>query len=223
MPPLRDRALELALVSLAEGPLIPFMLLVGKDQVLADCTIVSPRSDSALSAARRVVRERANDIVEYAIIVDTYLRLEGERTDGLLIEVGTRESAHVTAHPYRRVSGTPTLIGEPIDYERRPSSMVAFDPFTLDWGPITPDFYNREQNHAIHVVNHLLEADNIARTLRFLRARVRNFNRHLPDGAQHTAFFEDRGQVVTDTIRATLADGLEGTMAVRYISETERE
>jgi len=218
MPSLAELALEIAASSL--GDTLPFVLLAGV-QGMKNLTIVTDRSDRALSLGRRMVRQQAEGATEYVIVVDVFVDLVRERSDALLVEVGAagNDTAHVTAYRYRR-GDKPELFGEPILYEKRPSSLVRLDPFTLDWNAITPDLYNKEDKHAVHIVNHDLEsADNVARTVRFLRARARYFARHLPADGKQTAFVDVRGQRVSPAHREMLARGLAGALGLKYIEE----
>jgi len=224
MPSVRELALDIASSSLDED-MLPFVLLDGA-KGMTHLTIVTGRSYRALHLGRRMVREHADDATEYAIVVDAFVRIEGERSDALFVEIGAAgsEASHVTVHRYRREVGTkPAFVGEPLVYETRPSALVRWDPLELDWGGITPDFYNKDQNHAVHVVAHELEStENVARTVRFLLARARHFSRHLPAGAQQSAFVDDRGQQVPAANREMLARGLAGALGLKYIGEDKR-
>lgn len=143
--------------------------------------------------------------------------------DALMIEIGSREGAEVTAQVYRRDPGKAIAVGDAIPHARRPAAIVPTDPATWGWGGVTPDFYNQPQNHAVHVVNHeLARVDNVARTVRFLRGRARYFARCMPPQLRQSAFVDDRGQSVPAANRDALADGLAGVMAIDYLSERDR-
>jgi hypothetical protein len=225
MPSLLELALDIAASSLEET-MIPFALING-GKGMTHLTIVTGRSDRALHLGRRMVREHAEGATEYAIVVDAFVRSEGVRQDALFVEMGAAGSkaSHVTVHRYRRESGAkPTFTGESFAYETRPSALVRWDPLLeLEWGAVTPDFYNKEQNHAVHVVNHDLEStDNVARTVRFLRARARFFACNMPPNPKQSAFVDDRGQDVPTENREMLARGLAGAVELKYLAEEER-
>jgi len=216
---LRERALDLAKVSLDDGPVLPFVLLASAGELLQHITVVSANSHAAMSAAHRIVREQGGASDEYAIVVDTYVRVEGQRHDAVLVEAGHRGADEVIVVA-QRYSGR-DFVGELLEYERRPPAYVKVDPQALRWGAATPDFYNDKQKHAIHVINHLLEPDNVTRTVRFVRARARHFERNLPRGTQQSAFIEDRGQDVSPELRERFERELVG-IGVQYMSELRR-
>jgi hypothetical protein len=167
---LRDQVVTMALEAMGKGRLVPFAHLVETDGPVSQVAIVTRSSDHALHMGRRFVRDRAGGLDEYAIVVDAHLRIEGQRHDALLVEVGTRTEkvANVTGHVYTRgPDGRPASSGAPIAYEGRPSALVPFDPFALDWGAVTPDRWNPGDAHAI----------------RFVHARARYLARHQRDGA----------------------------------------
>ena len=226
MAELRDEALELALSELGpEGKLIPFVLATMRDGTRTHFTLVVERSDIALWVARNTVLSQASTIERYAIVVDTYLRIDGERHDAVIVEVGSHDAevAHVTAHPYTRAAGAATA-GAPLDFERRPSALRPLDPFALAWSPgVTPEFFNEEENHAVHVINHELGSmERVVRTIRFVRARARHFARHLPANARQSVFIEDRGQDISAESRDLLARGLADVVTVGYVSELRK-
>lgn len=227
MSTLRDEALKIGIESIdPSGPMLPFVLARGVDGKMMHFTLVVDRSDQALETGRRMVLEQAATISEYALVVDSYLRVDGVRHDVLLVESGAagEPTVRVTAHRYRHAADTAVLDGEPIEVEQRPSALLPLDPQLLDWGAITPDFYNEEQNHAVHVVSHALDMpEQVARTVRFIRGRARWFARHLPEGAQQSVFVEDRGRDLTDATRDALVSGFGDALAVRYLSELEAD
>ena len=215
MATLHEQALAIAIASIPpdDGPVFPFAL-ASTAGVLQHTTIVTSNSHKAMATGRRMVLEARAD--EYAIVVDTYIRVEGERFDALFIEYGDRDVARVIAQRYRRAPGV-ELVGEPLDVERRPSAIVPLDPFELSWGGVTPDMYNKTENRAVHVVNHELQSsEHIARTARFLRARARVFRTALPPNCKQTAFIDDRGQTVA---RAELTSALGTDLDIIYMSE----
>jgi hypothetical protein len=215
MATLHEQALEMAIASIPEddGPLFPFALISAAGK-LQHVTIVTSNSHKAMAVGRRMVLEQGGD--EYAIVTDTFVRVEGERFDAVFVEYGDRDVGRVIAQRYRRTSKV-ELIGEPLDVERRPSAFGRVDPFTLPWGGVTPDMYNKNENHAVHSITHELQSsEHIARTVRFLRARARVFRAALPPNSKQTAFIDDRGQNIS---RAELASGLAGELDLVYVSD----
>jgi hypothetical protein len=215
MTRLRELALELSSEGLQDG-MIPFALIAASDG-LKKLTIVTDRSNKAAYLGRRLVREQGGD--EYAIAVDTFLRIDGVRHDAILVESGTREShaAEVTAHTY--AAGKFAAVHE---MGTRPSALHAWDPFGLDWGGVTPDFVNEDQNAAVLVGNHRLEsAESVARTVRFFRARAEYLTARMPPGGTCRIFLDDRGQTVSAATRAELLRGL-APSAVQFLSEMKR-
>jgi hypothetical protein len=58
---------------------------------------------------------------------------------------------------------------------------------------------------AVHAVNHDLDSvENVGRTVRFLRARIRHHAPHLPAGSVQLVHFDDRGQTLTSDTRDAL-------------------
>ena len=213
MSDLAEEALDVALGRLeGEGPMLPFALVKGEG-TSACTTIVTDRSDRAAYLGRRIVRESAAALDAYAIATDAFIFRDGRRLDAIIVEAGTRgaRDAALFAQPYDRTgSGPARRVGEPALLGHRPCELAVWDPLALDWGASTPDVYLDERKQAIHAVNHDLESDeNVARTLRFVRARIRFHAPNLPEGSEQLVSFDDRGQTLTSATRAalrTLAD-----------------
>jgi hypothetical protein len=205
-------ALDLARDILADGQLLPFALVEGPDG-LKKLTIVTPRSDMAMILGRRLIKAEVS-AERYAICADAFLRIAGERRDAVLIEDGNRgdRTALVVGHPY---SGA--VFDTAVDLERRPSAMHDWDPLDFDWGAASVDIYNEERKLAVHIVNHeLATAEQLARSVRFVRARIRHHTRCLPQGTSHIVHVEDRDRVVD---KAELRAGIGGTAQVMFASE----
>lgn len=148
MNDLFELALAVAFDRLGTGAqLLPFALVVGDDDLDECLTIVTDRSDRALYLGRRLVRERAGATREYAIATDACVRRDGERLDAVIIETCKRgeTSARVLAQPYRMAGEAAQALGEPVSLGARPSELDAWDPHSLDWGPIAPDTYVNAQ------------------------------------------------------------------------------
>ena len=202
MSKLHERALELAASGLASGePLVPFALSA-RGETFTYTTLVTERSDVAMQMGRLFVRQQARDCDEYVIVADAFVRVDGVRRDAILVERGTRDHhvAEVVAHLYEQARLTGV---EPL--EHRPSALADVDPASFAWGPVTPDFYNREHNEAAVVVNHVLDSpDAVARTIRFVRGRIAHHARYLPGGARFRIFIEDRGGDIDRAVRDEL-------------------
>jgi hypothetical protein len=210
MTDLFERALAVAFDRLGTGgQMLPFALVVGEGD-LAEClTIVTDRSDKAQYLGRRLVRETAGAARKYAIATDAYVRRDGERLDAVIIETCERSkpSATVLAQPYRMAGEVAQPLGDPLSLGVRPSELDAWDPHSLDWGAITPDRYVEAQKLAVHIVNHNFEStENVERTVRFLRARVRHHAPHLPEDSSQLVHYDARGQSLTDSARAALGE-----------------
>ena len=221
MTTLRDRAL--ALVTDVDD--LPFVLVESTTGELAHTTIVTTNSARAMIAGRRAVRELAATAAAYAIVIDSFVRLDDVRSDALLVEHATRgdATAEVTVHTYGR-DGNALVLSVAIPFERRPSALVPLDAFALQWGAIHPDFYRARDNHAAYSINHALETDEqIVRTARFLGARARMLRVHLPrdPSPMQTAHVDDRGQAITAAQREDLVRRLNGVMAVEFRSERD--
>ena len=220
MTDLFERALALAFERFGtDGQSAPFALVVG--ETIECLTIITDRSDKAAYLGRRLVRGRSASATAYAIAIDAFVRRDGARLDAIIVEGAKRgeSDARLVAQPYRLVRGAPERLGAPVFVGARPSELVDWDPHSLDWGPITPDVYVDAQKLAVYVVNHDLEsAENVARTIRFLRARVRHHAPHLPEGSVQLVHYDDRGQSVTSRSRAVLAD-VADDVQVRFSSE----
>ncbi|WP_394834967.1 hypothetical protein LVJ94_51555 [Pendulispora rubella] len=226
MNDLFERALALAFDHLASGEeMLPFVLIVGQRGATECIAIVTDRGDKAAYLGRRLVRERAEGALGYAIVTDAYVRRGRQRLDAIVVEASKRgkDSASVLAQPYEIIGGAAQRLGESLHFGSRPSELDAWDPHSLDWGPITPDMYVKEQALAVHAVNHNLESDeNFERTLRFLRARIRHHAPHLPHGSSQLVYYNDHGQLLTVDKRLALRARLGENVQVRFTSEGTR-
>ena len=55
-------------------------------------------------------------------------------------------------------------------------------PYEFDWGVVTPEFYNNEDNIAVHVFNHLIERkENLQNSNLFILGRLQWYARNLPE------------------------------------------
>ena len=65
----------------------------------------------------------------------------------------------------------------------------------LDWGNVTPEFANIEENLFTYVFNHDLSSKaHIDRTIRFIVGRLCFYDQHLPENAKHEIKLDIRGQ-----------------------------
>ncbi len=79
----------------------------------------------------------------------------------------------------------------------------------LNWGTVTPEFYNEKKNSAVHIFNHCLEGEvNIIRSLKFAIGRIEWFNTCLPKKCSHEVVFDDRGQSINDSERIRISEYL---------------
>lgn len=79
------------------------------------------------------------------------------------------------------------------------------DPFDLDWRPTCPEFVSWDGGVALHVLAHHLESpSSIRRTARFVKARIRCFEKRTPRGWTHRLLLDNRGQHVPATQRERL-------------------
>lgn len=91
----------------------------------------------------------------------------------------------------------------------------------MDWGAITPEFFNREKNSAVHIFNHgLLDEESIKRAVKFAVGRIEWYKNYLPHGCDHEVVFDDRGQDIDDSIRNRIVQSLSGlALYVRFMSK----
>lgn len=69
--------------------------------------------------------------------------------------------------------------------------------FNLDWGPITPEGYDEENNQIIHVFNHNLEKkEYIQRSIIFIIGRIKFYKIHIPHGCSQKVVIDARGQTI---------------------------
>ena len=204
-----DEAFALAAERLAdEVPMRPFALIATEAGRRECVTLVTDRSDKAAHLGRRLARARADRAAAYAIATDAYVRRGDQRVDAIIVESAARGDAmaRLVARPHVGAA----LRDDVLELGTRPSAIVDVDPFTWDWGPITSDLYDAERQLAIHVVIHELgAADDVARTIRFLRARLRRHALVLPAETTQVVHVDDRGQQLAPETRAALRRAFE--------------
>ena len=224
MASLYQTALELAVKSFPDDGSAPMPFAMAKTgDALQHFTIVTTNSHKAMHLGRRIVRESAPDADEYAIVADTFIRVDGERSDALSVEFGNREGGRVIAQRYRKDGAAIITLGEPLDVERRPSALVLVDPNELEWGGITPDFYNSQIKVAVHAMSHRMEtSEDAARTVRFLRGRSRRFALALPPGSTQMAFVDNLKKTIDPARIMELARGLDGAMTLDLASDRKK-
>lgn len=91
----------------------------------------------------------------------------------------------------------------------------------MNWGAVTPEFFNREKNSAVHIFNHcLLGEENISRAIKFAIGRIKWYKDFLPQGCKHEVVFDDRGQDIDDSVRNKVAQSLsELSLYVKFMSK----
>ncbi len=96
------------------------------------------------------------------------------------------------------------------------------NPLDLEWGTATPEFVTEDSSTAIHVINHALSDDaQLARNIAFLRGRIAFFARQLPAGMTQHVIFDDRGQNVPESIRASFRGSMASIASFEYMTERE--
>jgi len=115
--------------------------------------------------------------------------------------------AELFAWPYRDRAWT----GDRIPMGPRPSLLVDTDPLDFPWGDaITPDVVSADHTVAIHCISHDLSTDAaVARTIRFVRARLRSHAGALPSDMRQLVSVHDRDPLAPSArarLRAAFAD-----------------
>ncbi len=97
------------------------------------------------------------------------------------------------------------------------------NPLDLDWGPATIELSDSNRRVAAHVLNHsLCRPQDVARTIRFVKARIRWFGRQLPPGFGQLVIFDDRGQAISEKTREQLRLACTDEQSeARFLSEGE--
>ena len=81
--------------------------------------------------------------------------------------------------------------------------------YDLNWGTVTPEFYNKDTKTVVHVFNDCLIGDeNINRSVKFAVGRIKWFSNYLSPEYRHEVIFDDRGQGIDDMTRNTIANNL---------------
>lgn len=81
----------------------------------------------------------------------------------------------------------------------------------MDWGAVTPEFFNQSTNTVVHVFNHYI-ADNesLERAVKFAIGRIFWMDSYLMNKFNHIVTFDDCGQNIDlhskNRIRAALSD-----------------
>lgn len=100
------------------------------------------------------------------------------------------------------------------------------DPFELDWGAATIEFYSALHNAAIHLIGHdVVSPAGRARSIRFMGARARWFHRVLPPDCRQQVIYDlvERGEddeetMVSNHLIAESPDRIEWPGLCRYLS-----
>jgi hypothetical protein len=69
----------------------------------------------------------------------------------------------------------------------------------LDWGHVTPESANMENNEFTYVYNHDISSpEKINRTIRFIVGRLAYYDKHLPANPKHLVKIDVRGQDISE-------------------------
>ena len=91
----------------------------------------------------------------------------------------------------------------------------------LDWGSITPEFYNGDKKIIVHIFNHnLVGEENLSRAIRFSIGRIEWFGKMFFPDFVHEIVFDDRGQNIDENVRGIILKNLSKQASkVSFISE----
>jgi len=98
------------------------------------------------------------------------------------------------------------------------------DPWQMDWGKITTEYYHEQLKLALHIFNHHLESErDLGRTIRFVAARLKWFERNLPDGSRQAIRFDDEGRTATAQAKKAIRAALESRVtSIVFTSEPKK-
>ena len=100
---------------------------------------------------------------------------------------------------------------------------VSEEIFSLNWGKITPEFYNESENISVHVFNHLSQRDDLVEiNIKFMTGRLKWFSRNLPDDCKQIVKIDDRGQGISEETMKRIVESL-GSLCetVEFLSQGE--
>lgn len=81
--------------------------------------------------------------------------------------------------------------------------------YTLNWGSVTPELYNKNTNTVVHVFNHcLMDKESIDRSIKFAIGRIEWFSNYLSLDCRHEVMIDDRGQAIDDNVRNIIINSL---------------
>ncbi len=94
-------------------------------------------------------------------------------------------------------------------------------PGGLSWGRATVEYASDSRMIALHIFAHSLESPlAVERTIRFVIARLAWHSTQLPKGFSSWVAFDDRGQAISEDVRAALRSALGLHVArVAFMSE----
>ena len=99
------------------GPLIPFVLTVGGDGKQTLTRFATGRLEQSAARAGEFVAALGPDISQYAIVLDGYVMVDGQKFDAILVEGGERGKSFALqfAQRYRleTVEGPLETVGNP--------------------------------------------------------------------------------------------------------------
>lgn len=68
-------------------------------------------------------------------------------------------------------------------------------PYLLNWGTISPEFYNSDKKIALHVFNFLLKnEENRTLSIKFISGKIKWYAKHSPKGCSQIIRIDARGQ-----------------------------
>ncbi len=68
-------------------------------------------------------------------------------------------------------------------------------PIDLDWGEITPDAYNQDENNAFYVFGfHMIQEESRKMASKYITGKVLWYKYHLPENCSHSIKLDIRGQ-----------------------------
>jgi hypothetical protein len=78
--------------------------------------------------------------------------------------------------------------------------------YDLDWGVVTPEASNINENEYTYVFNHKLSTPaEVDRTIRFVVGRLRFYDKHLPNNPRHLVKIDARGQEIDQNTAELIA------------------
>jgi len=98
------------------------------------------------------------------------------------------------------------------------------DPWQMDWGKITTEYYHEQLKLALHIFSHHLESEkDVRRTIRFVAARLKRFEGSLPAGSRQAIRFDDEGRNVSPQFKQAIRAVLDSRVtSIVFTSEPKK-